>query len=332
MVEKRRTFGTMACGLAAILIVALLVSGCIGNTSKTTTPATTAVTTVSPAATTAIATQATTVPTVAPANTTTTTNGSASSALTGASTGRLTITGSTTVLPIAQAWAEAFMAANKGADVQVSGGGSGVGVQAIGEKTAMIGMSSREVTADELKKYPSMTITPIARDGLSVIVNPQNMVTTLTLSQIRGIYNGTITNWKDVGGADLSIVVIGRDSSSGTRDFISSAVMQKDNFTSSVLEKNSNGAVETGVSTTPGAIGYVGLGYTKDAVKALTLSANGAAVAPSVATVVDGTYPLSRKLYMLTNGPATGIAKDFLDYALSQEGQKVVEDQGFVRI
>lgn len=316
MAEKRRTFGTVACGLAAILIVALLVSGCVSNPPAST-PATTA---------------ATTLPTIVGANTTTAMNGSAPSALTGTSKGRLTITGSTTVLPIAQAWAEAFMAANREADVQVSGGGSGVGVQAIGEKTAMIGMASREVSASEMTKYPSIMVTPIARDGLSIIVNPQNMVSTLTLSQIRGIYNGTIKNWKDVGGADLPIVVIGRDSASGTRDFISTAVMQKDNFTASALEKNSNGAIETAVSTTPGAIGYVGLGYAETSVKALSITKNGTAVTPSVATVVDGTYPISRQLYMLTNGPATGIAKDFLDYALSQEGQKVVEKQGFVRV
>jgi len=320
MAEKRRTFGTVACGLAAILIVALLVSGCVSNT-PTSVPATTAVTT-----------QATTLPTVAAANTTTAMNSSAPSALTGTSKGRLTITGSTTVLPIAQAWAEAFMAANREADVQISGGGSGVGVQAIGEKTAMIGMSSREVSGNEMTKYPSIIITPIARDGLSIIVNPQNTVSTLTLSQIRGIYNGTIKNWKDVGGADLPIVVIGRDSASGTRDFISSAVMQKDNFTASSLEKNSNGAIETAVSTTPGAIGYVGLGYAEVSVKALSITKNGSAVTPSVATVVDGSYPISRQLYLLTNGPATGIAKDFLDYALSQEGQAVVEKQGFVRV
>lgn len=323
MAEKRRTFSTVACGLAALLIVALLVSGCVSNTPNTTP---------SPAATTAITSQATTVPTIAVANTAPAVNSSAPSALTGISKGRLTITGSTTVLPIVQAWAEAFMAANKEADVQVSGGGSGVGVQATGEKTTMIGMSSREVSASEMTKYPSIMITPIARDGLSIIVNTQNKVSTLSPSQIRGIYNGTTKNWKDVGGADLPIVVIGRDSASGTRDFISSAVMNKDNFTPTVLEKNSNGAIETGVSATPGAIGYVGLGYTDKSVKALTLSANGATVAPSVATVVDGTYPLSRKLYVLTNGPVTGIAKDFLDYALSQEGQKVVEDQGFVRV
>lgn len=325
MADKRRTFGTMACGLAALLIVAMLVSGCVSNT-PTATPANTPVATASPAATTAMTTQATTVPTVAA------TNSSLASALTGTSSGRLTITGSTTVLPIVQAWAEAFMAANKGADVQVSGGGSGVGVQAIGEKTAMIGMSSRDVTAGEMTKYPSLTVTTIARDGLSIIVNPQNTVSTITLNQIRGIYNGTIKNWKDVGGADQPIVVIGRDSASGTRDFISSAVMNKDNFTTSVLEKNSNGAIETAVGTTPGAIGYVGLGYAEKSVKALTITKNGTAIAPSVATVVDGTYPISRKLFLLTNGPATGIAKDFMDYALSPAGQKVVEDQGFVRI
>lgn len=319
MAEKRRTSGIVACGLAALLIVALLVSGCVSNT-----PAPTPTSTASPAAT--------TIPTVAGANTTSAMNSSAPGALTGTSKGRLTITGSTTVLPIAQAWAEAFMAANKEADVQISGGGSGVGVQATGEKTAMIGMASREVSASEMTKYPSLVITPIARDGLSIIVNPQNKIETITLSQIRGIYNGTITNWKDVGGADLPIVVIGRDSASGTRDFIASAVMQKDNFTASALEKNSNGAIETAVSTTPGAIGYVGLGYAEKSVKALSITKNGAAVVPSVATVVDGTYPISRQLYMLTSGPATGIAQDFLNYALSQEGQKVVEDQGFVRI
>jgi phosphate transport system substrate-binding protein len=242
----------------------------------------------------------------------------------------LKVTGSTTILPIAQAAADAFMANHTSVDIQVTGGGSSVGVQAIGEKTADIGMSSREINPDEMKKYPNLYPTAIANDGIAIIVNPANTVSGLTLDQLKAIYNGSVTNWKAFGGPDLTIVVVGRDSASGTRTFFSEKVMNKENFTATQLEKNSNGAVEQTVAQTPGAIGYVGLGFINNDVKDVPILVNGVPIKPTVATVLDGTYPISRPLLMITQGPPAGLAKSYIDFIMSPAGQKMVTDEGFV--
>lgn len=248
----------------------------------------------------------------------------------GTVTGSISVTGSTTVLPIAQKAAEAYMDNNHQADIQVSGGGSSVGVQAVGDGTADIGMASRELKDSEKEKYPDLVQHVVARDGIAVIVNPSNTVETITIAQVKAIYQGNITNWKELGGPDLAIVVVGRDSASGTREFFQDAVMNKEDFVSTQLEKNSNGAVQQTIAQTPGAIGYVGLGYVDDTVKALKIDVDGTAVEPTVANVLNNAYPLSRSLNMFTKGEATGLAKDYIDFILSPEGQKIVEEEGFV--
>lgn len=240
------------------------------------------------------------------------------------------VTGSTTVLPIAQKAADAYMGNHPNADIQVTGGGSSVGVQAAGEKTADIGMSSRDVKADELKKYPDLVITPIGKDGVAVIVNPANSVTSLSPAQVKGIYNGTYTNWNQVGGPDMTIVVVGRDSASGTREFFTSSIMSGENYVPTMLEKNSNGAVKQTITQTPGAIGYVGLGFIDNMVKAARINTNGTAIEPTVDNVLGGTYPLSRSLYLLTSGQPTGLAKEYIDYILSPDGQSLLAEEGFV--
>jgi phosphate transport system substrate-binding protein len=242
----------------------------------------------------------------------------------------LKVTGSTTVLPIAQKAADAYMTDHAMTDIQVTGGGSSVGVQAIGEGTADIGMSSREISPDEMIKYPNLQPTVIANDGIAIIVNPANSVSGLTLAQLKAIYNGSVTNWKAVGGPDQTIVVVGRDSASGTRTFFSEKVMNKENFTVTQLEKNSNGAVEQTVAQTPGAIGYVGLGFINSDVKDVPILVNGVPIAPTVATVLDKSYPISRPLVMITQGPPSGIARNYIDFILSPAGQKLVTDEGFV--
>jgi phosphate transport system substrate-binding protein len=242
----------------------------------------------------------------------------------------LKVTGSTTVLPIAQKAADAYMTDHAMTDIQVTGGGSSVGVQAIGEGAADIGMSSREISPDEMIKYPNLQPTVIANDGIAIIVNPANSVSGLTLAQLKAIYNGSVTNWKAVGGPDQTIVVVGRDSASGTRTFFSEKVMNKENFTVTQLEKNSNGAVEQTVAQTPGAIGYVGLGFINSDVKDVPILVNGVPIAPTVATVLDKSYPISRPLVMITQGPPSGIARNYIDFILSPAGQKLVTDEGFV--
>jgi len=244
----------------------------------------------------------------------------------------ISVAGSTTVLPIAQKAAESYMDANAYADIQVSGGGSGAGVQAVGEGTADIGMASRDLKDAEKEKYPDLVQHVVARDGIAVIVNPAVTVNSLTIEQVRAVYTGEITNWKELGGPDMTIVVIGRDSSSGTREFFSEKVMEGADYVSTQLEKNSNGAVKQTVEQTPGAVGYVGLGYVDTSVKALKIDVDGTLIEPSIATVTSGEYPIARTLNMFTNGEATGLSKAYIDYILSPEGQAIVEEEGFVSI
>lgn len=246
--------------------------------------------------------------------------------------GTLSVTGSTTVLPIAQLVAEVFMAENFAADIQVSGGGSSVGIQAVGERIAGIGMASRDLSDAEREKYPDLVGHTVAIDGIAVVVNPQNSVEQLTLDQIRGIYNGTYTNWNQVGGSNRQIVVVGRDSASGTREYFQEAVMQKEDFVGTQLEKNSNGAVAQTIAQTPGAVGYVGLGYLDDTLKPLSVGVNTDAVLPTIENVKAGTYPISREVFMFTKGEATGLAKAYIDFIVSPDGQAIAEGEGFVRV
>jgi phosphate transport system substrate-binding protein len=248
------------------------------------------------------------------------------------------ISGSTTVLPIVQKAADQYMASHPDADIQVSGGGSGVGIQAIGAKTVDIGMSSREVTKAEMAKYPSFVVTTVAQDGIAVIVNPANEIKFITLDQIRDIYLGKTTKWTQITGANVpntnnQIVVIGRDSASGTRTYFDETVLLKATPAKTMLEKNSNGAVLQTIAQTPGSIGYVSIGFVSGDVKALPIWYNfDKIVAPTLSNVKSKTYPVSRDLYVITNGQPGGLTGDFIKYILSQEGQKIVSDEGYVTL
>ena len=280
-------------GLAALIIVSMAVAGCTDSGSKT------------PAAT---------------------------------SKQTIKISGSTTVLPIVQKAADQYMTTHPEADLQISGGGSGVGIQAIGARTVDIGMSSREVTKDELAKYPSFVVTSIAQDGIAVIVNPTNEIQYITLDQIRDIYLGQIVKWNQITGANVpgtnnQIVIIGRDSASGTRTYFDETVLLKVTPTKTMLEKNSNGAVLQTIAQTPGSIGYVSIGFVSKDVKALPIWYNaGTFVAPTIDNVNSKTYPVSRDLYVITNGQPSGLTGDFITYILSHEGQKIVADEGYVTL
>jgi len=242
----------------------------------------------------------------------------------------ITISGSTTVQPIVAKAAEKYMDDNGNVEIIVSGGGSSVGVTNAGEGKSDIGMSSRDLKSEEKTKYPDLKTYIIAKDGIAIIIHKDNSISTLTLKQIRGIYNGTYKNWKDLGGSDLSIVVVNRDSTSGTREFFWEKVMSKENFTATALEKNSNGAVQQTIQQTPGAIGYVGLGFVDTSIKAVKIDQNGSLFEPTVQNVLNGEYPISRPLILLTKGETSGLAKEFIDFILSAEGQKIVEEEGFV--
>lgn len=333
MKAKRSSYVIVTLCLAALLVVSMVVAGCTSTgTSSTVTPAATS----TPAASsTPAGVAATSQATVAQTTAVTTTVVSGSPA---ASSNKqsISVAGSTTVLPIAQAEADAYMAAHPGADIQISGGGSGVGVQSIGAKTVDIGMSSREVTDAEKAKYAGLDIIPVASDGIAIIVNPSNTIPYITLDQVKNIYTGKITKWTEINGAGVpntnnQIVLIGRDSSSGTRSYFDETVLAKGTPAKTMLEQNSNGAVAQSVAQTPGAIGYVSIGYLSSDVKAVPIWYNAdKIIAPSEESVKNGTYPVSRQLYMITNGQPTGLAKDYLDYILSADGQKIVLAQGYV--
>jgi phosphate transport system substrate-binding protein len=224
------------------------------------------------------------------------------------------------------------------ANIQISGGGSGVGIQAIGAKTVDIGMTSREVTKDEMAKYPGFVVTTVAQDGIAVIVNPKNTIPYITLDQVKDIYLGKITKWTEITGASVpgtnnQIVIVGRDSASGTRTYFDETVLAKATPTQNMLEKNSNGAVLQTVAQTPGSIGYVSIGFVSKDVKALPIWYNAQTIiAPSISTVKDKTYPVSRDLYVITNGQPSGLAGDFIKYILSADGQKIVADEGYVTL
>lgn len=244
----------------------------------------------------------------------------------------IVVKGSTTVLPIAQPCAEVFMDQNPDIDISIQGGGSGVGITSLIDGTCDIGNSSRPVKEEEVAKAKEKGVelfaNIIAKDAMAVIVHTSNKIDGLTLEQIKAIYTGEISNWSPVGGADRMIVVVSRDSASGTFEAFNELVLHKEKLRPDALMQASNAAVATTVANTPGAIGYVGLGYVTSQVKAIKVND----IIPSKETVNDNSYPLARPLFMYTNGEPEGIVKDFIDFVLSAEGQKLVEENGFIRV
>jgi phosphate transport system substrate-binding protein len=249
---------------------------------------------------------------------------------------KIKVKGSDTCLPLSQKEAESFMKKHKGASITVTGGGSGVGFSSLLSNTTDIAQASRSIKMDEKLKLKeagkAYKETIIAYDALAVIVNPNNSVSQLTREQLADIFTGKITNWKQVGGADLKIIVYSRESSSGTFEFFKEHVMLKRNYTSSALLMPATGAIVQSVSQTAGAIGYVGLAYLEKDVKALKVSYNKGKtyVAPSVETAKNKTYPITRPLYYYYFASVEKAVKPYVDYILSDEGQRIVLNEGYV--
>ena len=242
-----------------------------------------------------------------------------------ASTTQLTVTGSTTLLPIAEVSAEDFMAANSGTRVLVSGVGSSAGIESVSNGTCDIGTSSRELKPAELSL--GLVDTPVARDAIAVIVNPGNPVSSLTTSQVADIFSGKVRNWKDIGGPDLEIGLVNRDEASGTRQAFLELVMKGRDFDPTAAVLPGTGQVRSVVGQSRIAIGYISLGFVDSSVKALVIDG----VTPTPATVADKSYPVSRVLHFLTKGEPQGLAKQFIDYVLSPTIQdSVVRDAGFL--
>jgi len=242
----------------------------------------------------------------------------------------IVIKGSTTVLPIAQGTLEAYMKKNPGVQISLSGGGSGEGIKALIDKTTDIATSSREIKKEEIALAETKGVKPfahvVANDALIPVVNPKNKVSNLSIDQLSQIYQGKITNWKEVGGEDLKIVVISRDSSSGTFESWDHFVMKKAKVTPKAQMLASNGALVTAIAKNRYAIAYLGLGYVNKSVKPLQVDG----MMGSVETALSKKYPMSRELYMYTNGEPTGDVAKFIAFVKSAEGQKIVVKEGFV--
>ncbi len=244
--------------------------------------------------------------------------------------GGLVIKGSTTVLPIAQKAAEAYMAEHPDVKISLSGGGSGNGIKAIIDGTADIGNASRFIKQKEVNLAHSKGVYPVpfrvALDAIVPVVNTSNKVADLTLAQIKDIYLGKIKDWKAVGGTPGKIVVISRDSSSGTFGVWKDLVMKKERVIPSALIVPSNGGIVQAVANTPGAIGYVGLGYLNNEIKAVKVDG----IAGTEENTLNGSFPIARGLFMFTKGWPKGEIMSFLSFILSKKGQELVKEAGSI--
>ena len=245
---------------------------------------------------------------------------------------KLHIEGSTTVGPIADGFAEVFKTLYPDVVITVNKSGSGTGASALIDSRCDIATMSRFMKDSEFKDAVEKGVFPVAHavamDGVCVILHPSNPINALTTEQVRNIYMGKYKSWKELGGSDTPIVMISRDTSSGTYDTFESFIMKKEKMSPNVEQVSTNQQMFSRIQSTQGAIGYVGFGFVKSGVKAVTLDG----VKPTVQTILNGQYPVSRPLFMFTNGyPKPGsMAYKFVTFHLTEEGQEVVEDKGFV--
>ncbi len=248
----------------------------------------------------------------------------------------ITLAGSTSVEPFAERLAELYTRAHPDAEISVQGGGSSAGIRACQSRICAIGMSSRELTPEE----KGLVEIPIAHDAIALIVNARNPVRVMTLEQARDVFAGRIRNWKELGGPNQRITPITREEGSGTRASFEEKVMvagmpkDKDGkanpaaFAPDALVQDSNGSVREIVASDPAAIGYISSGLIDERVAAILLGG----VAPTEATIRSGRYPVVRQFLFLTNGEATGTAKAFIEYVLSDSGQRTLTEEGLTRI
>lgn len=253
----------------------------------------------------------------------------------------LTIKGSDTMVHLVTTWAEAYGKDRRDVEISVTGGGSGTGVSALLNRTTDICAASRDMTAEEKQKAEQKGLRlverAVARDGIAVIVHPSNPVNELTIEQLRKIYIGASANWRDVGGADGGFVILSRETSSGTYVFFQEHVLNKQDYTPKARLMPATSAIIQSVSEDALAIGYVGLGYALEAkgkVKVLRIKAKDDApsVEPSEDTVRSGAYSISRPLYFYMDDAASASAKAFVEFCLSERGQAIVREVGFVPV
>jgi phosphate transport system substrate-binding protein len=252
--------------------------------------------------------------------------------------------GSDTMVNLALAWAEAYQTASPSVRLSVTGGGSGTGIAALINGTVDIANASRSIKEEEADEAEANGIEPVefavALDAIAIVVNPSNPVEHLSIPQLAAIYKGELTNWNQVGGEDRPIVLLSRETNSGTHVYFLEEVVRmgssenKDLFSPDTLLMPSSEGISAEVRQNPNAIGYDGLGYVTHDMKTLAVAAtdSGPFVLPTVATVKDGSYPIARELYMYTDGQPTGDIKAYMDWIFSDDAQAIVEALGFVPI
>jgi phosphate transport system substrate-binding protein len=239
--------------------------------------------------------------------------------------GKLSLAGSTTVQPLAEVLAEAFMGMNPDLVIEVQGGGSSVGVTSAGEGTVDIGNASRAIKDSEFETFPDLQVFTIAYDGIAIVTHSGTELPSLSIAQVRDIFAGEITNFSEVGGPDAPITVVSREEGSGTRAAFEELVMEHEEekvITENALLQQSNGQVRTTVSTTPNTIGYLSFGFLDDSTRPVPIDG----VDPTVDNVKNDSYPIARPLNMLTNGAPNELTQAFLDFILSDAGQEIVAE------
>ncbi len=254
------------------------------------------------------------------------------------------IKGSDTMVNLAQAWAEKYMADNPEDFIAVTGGGSGTGFSSLISNTCDIAMSSRNIKEKEISLAQKKGVDPfeirVALDGLAVVVNPQNPVDKLTLEQLSRIFTGRISNWKELGGLDQKIVILSREVNSGTHVYFKEHVLRRNNpdskeeFAPQALMLSSSQAIADEIFGNPSAIGYYGMGYISGRQKPVAVALDGKSeyVPPVIENVVNGRYPISRPMFLYTNAVPSDKIKKFIDFVLSKPGQEIVLETDFVPV
>lgn len=246
--------------------------------------------------------------------------------------------GSDTILNVSQSIAESYMQKNPKSRIAVTGGGSGVGISALINGTTDIGMASRNIKEKELKLAESKGVKikeiVLGHDGITIILNKNNKINNLTHEQLAKVFRGEITNWKELGGEDAKIVVLSRDTSSGTHEFFKEHIIRENNskpsaeYGKNTLYMPSNEAIKQEVKSNINAIGYIGMGYYDDSVKDITVDS----IEPSVANVIDKKYPIAREVYWYINDNGNADVNSLVEFSLSKEGQDIVKSEGFVPV
>ena len=239
--------------------------------------------------------------------------------------GTIDIAGGTAHIPVMTDAAKNIMAFNPKIRITVEGGGSGIGVQKVGEGLVSIGNTGRALSEEEIAKYGLKTY-PFALDGVAVVINPGNPINGLSAQQVRDVFSGQITNWKEVGGKDGAIHLFTRDEASGTREVFWEKLLKKGPIANNANVVASNGAMKGAIAQDKDAIGYAGIGHVDQTVKAVVLDG----VVPSQDNAMNGSYPVVRKLYMNTKGEPSKLVKAFIDYIMSPDGAAIIAKSGYL--